>query len=261
VAKIQNGSPIARPTQVASRPVETAPKPKATEQAQVNKGWAPKASGVSAAKAPKYPEVATDAKAFVDAYKSASKAMSQMDMVEGSVTINNAADKLLKSTMNELASQYADRGQDAKSDAVLKDLEKFMKHLGPAKHYRLDPDRGTMASLEDNGDRMTKLMGKLTSVANELGKVNKEPAGDFQQAYNRNAGGEAVMQEARFAVAFEKAYNKDEAVLGQAEAFFKTLPKKIDSQIESRGGTMEPLERAGGTATALAEMTKKLGGE
>lgn len=261
MAKIQSGSPIARPTQVASRPIETAPKPKATAQAQVNKGWAPSTSGVSTAKAPKYPEVASDAKAFVDAHKQAGKAMNQMDMVAGSVTINNAADKVLKNTMQELASQLADRGQDTKADAVLKDLEKFMAKLGPPKQYRMDPERGTMASLEDNGDRLDKVMAKLTSAANELGKVNKEPSADNQQAYNRSAGGDAVMQEARFVVAFDKAANKDEKVVGQAEAFFKTLPKKIDSQIESRGGSMEPLERAGGTATALAEMTKKLGGE
>jgi len=170
---------------VAPRPLETAPKPKATEQAQVNKGLAPKTSGATAPRAPRYPEVASDAKGFVDAYQKAGKAM------------------------NELASQLADRGQDAK----------------------------------------------------QLGQVNKEPAGEYQQAYNRQAGGDAVMQEARFAIAFKKAYDKDEKVGAQVETFFKGLPKKIDSQIESRGGSMEPLERAGGTATALAEMTKKLGGE
>ena len=194
---------------MAPRPLETAPKPKATEQAQVNKGLAPKTSGATAPRAPRYPEVASDAKGFVDAYQKAGKAMNQMAMVEGSVDINNAADKLLAKTMNELASQLADRGQDAK----------------------------------------------------QLGQVNKEPAGEYQQAYNRQAGGDAVMQEARFAIAFKKAYDKDEKVGAQVETFFKGLPKKIDSQIESRGGSMEPLERAGGTATALAEMTKKLGGE
>lgn len=42
-----------------------------------------------------------------------------------------------------------------------------------------------------------------------------------------------------------------------AQTFFKVFPRNVDSQIESRGGSMEPLERAGGTATALADMTKK----
>ena len=69
-----------------------------------------------------------------------------------------------------------------------------------------------------------------------------------------------MLQEARFALAFQKAYNEagDDAVITKAQTFFKALPKNVDSQIESRGGSLEPLERAGGTATALADFAKKL---
>ena len=242
---------------------ETPPQPRTPERPpeRANVGWSPVA-GTRPGRA-RYPEVATAAKGFVDAYANASKARSQMEMVAGSVDINHAADALLKRTAEELASQLADRGQDAKSDQVLADLDRFNTQIGPPRGYRMDPERGTMASLEDNGERMDKVMAKLASVAKELGKVNKEPIGEFQQAYNRQAAGEAIMNEALFAGAFQKAYDKngDDQVIKDAQTFFKGLPKKVDSQDESRGGSLEPLERSGATSAALIDMTKKFSEE
>ena len=43
-----------------------------------------------------------------------------------------------------------------------------------------------------------------------------------------------------------------------AQTFFKALPKNVDSKIENRGGSLEPLERAGGAARALNEFAAKL---
>lgn len=252
--KIQNVStPV---TARAASTTQAAPKKPAAKPAQAAQtqaaGWG--------AKTTKYPEVATTAKAFVDAYAAGAKAMTQFDMVESSVGTNKAADAMLRHVAGELASQLGDRGKDAAGAKVLKDLDAFFKKTGPAQHYHLDPERGTMAALEDNGDRMTKVLGQLEKLAAQLEKVNAEPAGETQQAYNRSAGGDAVLQEARFALAFQKAYNEagDDAVITKAQTFFKALPKNVDSQIESRGGSLEPLERAGGTATALADFAKKL---
>jgi hypothetical protein len=257
--KIQPGTPAA--VRTARQEPAAAPKKTVAQAPQQKAGWAAKTAGTGAASAKvKYPEVATTAKAVVDANAKASKAMSQMDMVAGSVEINKATDGVLKRTMQELSSQLADRGQDQKADAVLKDMDAFFKQVGGAKGYYVDPDRGSMAALEDNGDRMQKVSAKLAEVAAELGKVNAEPSADNQQAYNRSAGGDAVKQEALFTLAFQKAAdggNADKAI-SAAQTFFKALPKNVDSQIESRGGSMEPLERAGGTATALEEMSKKL---
>jgi len=261
MTKIQSKAPAA--VRTTARAEIAAPTKATAPAAQAKAGWGPKAASTSASSAvsrPKYPEVATGAKGVVDAYAHASKAMSQMDMVAGSVETNKAADAVLTRTMQELSYQLADRGQDQKSEAVLADMASFFKKIGPPKGYRLDPERGTMASLEDNGDRMTKVQAKLAKVAAELGKVNAEPSGDNQQAYNRNSGGEAIRQEALFTLAFQKAAdgaNGDKAI-ADTQTFFKALPKKIDSQVESRGGSMEPLERSGGAATALAEMATKL---
>ncbi len=255
--KIQN---VSTPLTARAPTAHAAPK-KAAAQApsQVSKGWAAK-TGTVAAKAPRYPEVATTAKAFVDAYAKGSKAISQMDMVASSQGTNKAADALLTRVATELASQLSDRGQDAAGAKVLKDLDGFMKKVGPAKSYYVDPERGSMASLEDNGDRMTKVMNQLARLSAQLGKVNAEPAGEYQQAYNRQAGGMLVQAEADFAGAFMKAYdvNADDAVITKAQTFFKALPRNVDSQVESRGGTLEPLERAGGAATALNDFAKKL---
>lgn len=259
--KIQSRVPsqVARPP---SKPAASAPKP-AAPAAQAKAGWGTKAASVAgpaAASQARYPEVATTAKGLVDAHARAAKAMNQRDMVETSVGVNDAMDAVLKRTATELAGQLTERGQGAKADKVLKDLDGFFKKTGPAQHYRMDPERGTMGSLEDNSDRMTKLTAKLDKLAAELGKVNKEPVGDNQRAYNRHGGGEAVRQEALFALTFQKAADggSSEKAISQAQAFFKALPKKIDSQIEFRGGSMEPLERAGSTAAALEAMSKKL---
>lgn len=256
--KIQNAStPVIRTPKQA--PVATPKKP-AAEPAKVNGGWAAKTGAVSAPKAQKYPEVATAAKNFVDAYAVANKATNQMAMVEGSVGCANAGDALLKRATEELASQLSDRGQDKAAAKVTKDMDAFFKKIGPPKHYRLDPERGTMASLEDNGERMTKVLAQMAKVSAELGKVNKEPAGEYQQAYNRSAGGDEVKAEVDFALKFQKAYNEggDDAVIKKAQTFFKALPKNVDSQVESRGGSLEPLERAGGAATALNDFAKTL---
>jgi hypothetical protein len=259
MARIGNKPPsIASSSQVSAQKPASAPKATAqasTSQGTVKAGWSP-----GAGKAARAPAVAPEVTELLNAYKSAGKAMNQMDMVSGSVDINNKADALLKRVGAELASQLSDRGQEAKGDKVLKDLDTFFKDAGPARGYRMDPERGTMASLEDNGFRMTKVMGKLSQLADQLDKVNKEPAGEWQQAMNRSAGGEAVEQQARFALAFEKAYHGDkgEKALSSAVAFLKALPAKIDAGIESRGGSLEPLERAGGTAAALEAFAKNL---
>lgn len=259
--KVQSRTTVSPPT---TRQPTSAPKPKqkATES-RTPSGWGPRTNNVGGATGTtrsKYPEVATNAKGVVGAYAQGNKAISQMDMVSGSVQINKATDAVLKRTVEELSVQLADRGQDTKSAAVLADLDAFFKKVGPPKGYRVDPERGSMASLEDNGERMDKVTAKLAQVAAQLGKVNAEPSGDNQQAYNRNAGGESVRQEALFTLAFQKAANgaDGDKAISMAQTFFKALPKKIDSQIESRGGSMEPLERAGGTATALKEMSEKL---
>jgi hypothetical protein len=226
---------------------------KTTGKAAVTQAWGTKPS--------KVPEVATAARGLVDAYREASKATNQQAIVAGSQRVNDAADLLLKRTMTELASQHELRGNTDKADAVLQDLEKFMSKVGPSQPYRLDPERGTMGSLEDNDERLDKVMAKLASASEQLGKVNKKPAAENQQAFNRHAGGEAIRQEARFALAFQKAYLRDDKVLRQADTFFKALPKKVEGQVESRGGSLEALERFSATSEALAEMTKKLGGE
>jgi hypothetical protein len=43
-----------------------------------------------------------------------------------------------------------------------------------------------------------------------------------------------------------------------ARKHLKALPKNVDSKIENRGGSLEPLERAGGAARALNEFAAKL---
>ena len=242
--------------QVSAKPATAQKKAEATGSQSTQKaGWTPGAGGKA-----KPPAVAPEITELVGAYKKAEKAMSQMDMVAGSVEINNAADKLLKRVATELATQYDDRDLGTSAEQVVLEMEKFFRDVGPARGYRMDPERGTMASLEDNGARMDKVLGKLKEMTERLHAVNKEPNGDHQQALNRSAFGESVEQQGRFALAFDKAYhggNGDKA-LASASAFLKALPGKIDAGIESRGGSLEPLERAGGTASALEEFSKKL---
>ncbi len=260
MTRIQSRTPAA----AARSTTAAAPKKAAASTAkapQAKAGWAPKAASVSAAGKSKsaLPMPAPTAKAFVDAYASGTSALSQMAMVASSQTTNQAGDAMLQHVAGELQAQLADRGLDKEADAVGQDLAKFFKSAGPIQAYHLDPDRGTMAALEDNGDRMTKVLGKIGELAAQLGKVNAEPSGENQQAYNRNAGGLSVQREAEFAVAFAHAYEKngDEQVIKDAQSFFKALPKKVDSQIESRGGSMAPLEFAGATGEALAAMSAK----
>ncbi|MBI5543858.1 MAG: hypothetical protein HY901_08235 [Deltaproteobacteria bacterium] len=219
---------------------------------------APKA--VAQASEPEY-SLAPNAKGLVDAHKRAESAQSQVAMVNGSVEINQAADELLRSVAEELSSQLSDRGQETKANDVMANLEKFFEKTGPARGYRLDPERGTMASLEDNGERMDKVMAQLETMVGELRKVNAEPANECQQAYNRQAYGESIAQEGVFALAFEKAYNKapdTKAVIEKAERFFQNLPGRVESQVESQGGSMEPLERSGALARALAKQAEAL---
>jgi hypothetical protein len=258
--RIQKSSmPVTVPNANAQQ--TTAPrKPAAsTSQASVKQGWT---AGVGSATAkPKYPEVATTAKNFVDAYAAGNKAMTQVEMVNSSINCNKAADAMLTLLATELSSQYADRGQDAKGAKVQKDLATFFNKVGQPKAYRLDPERGTMASLEDNGARMEKVLAQLQKLSAELGKVNAEPAGEYQQAYNRSAGGDFVKAQADFALKFQKRYSEsgaDDAVIKKAQTFFKALPKNVDSQVQSRGGSLEPLERAGGAARLINEFAAKL---
>lgn len=264
MARIANNvSTTAAQRSTPKAPAAAPKKPAAQAQTQAKQGWGAKAAtGVTMApRAQKYPEVATDAKKFVDAYAVGSKAMTQVEMVNSSIGTNKAADQLLKSAVSELASQYADRGMDAKGEKALKDLDAFFKKIGPTVPYHLDAERGTMAALEDNGDRMTKVLGQLAKVSAELGKVNKEPSGENQFAYNRSAGGDLVKAEVDFALSFQKKYNEsgaDDAVIKKAQTFFKALPKNVDSQVESRGGSMEPLERAGGAAKFLNDFAAAL---
>jgi hypothetical protein len=255
-AATSNAAP-AKPAKPAAAATQAAT-PKTWGSAKPQGTWA--AAGAARPKpAPaQYPPVATNAKAFVDSY--ALPTNTQVEMVASSQATNQAADALLNEVATELASQLGDRGQDAAGEKVMKDLNAFMKKLGPAKGYYVDPDRGSMAALEDNGDRQTKVMAQLGKLTAQLNKVNAEPAGENQQAYNRNAAGSAVAAEATFAMKFEKAYNidGDDALVKQAQSFFKALPKKVDSQVESRGGSMEWLERSGGAATALNDYAAKL---
>lgn len=85
--------------------------------------------------------------------------------------------------------------------------------------------------------------------------------GEFQQAYNRHAGGELVRAEANFTLALNAAWAKggyDDAVFKKAQTFFKALPRSVDSQVESRGGSLEPLERAGAATKALNDFAAAL---
>jgi len=255
--RIQQPSP--RPVSVQS----TAPKSpartpsKTAEQEQpVQRGWAPKTSGVRPSSRPQVPDVATGARAFVEAMIVGQKAMSQVDMVKASIQQNNALEGLVKNTGAELAEQLRFRGDEKGAAKVEKDLASFMKGLKAPQPYHLDRERGTMAALEDNGARAEKLQFKLAELANGLAKANKEPAGEYQAAYNAQARGSLVEAEARFVAALGEAYvngNGDGKVLDGAMKFLKALPRQIDAKIENRGGSLEPLERDGGAASALTK--------
>jgi hypothetical protein len=256
--KVGNKPQAISPSQVSSRQEPSTPR--AAEQAKSSAGPAKAGWTPGAGKAARAPAVAPEVTDLALAFKAAGMALSQMDMVAGSVNINNKADALLMKTATELGAQLQDRGMDAKAVKVVKDLAKFFTQVGPAKGYRMDPERGTMASLEDNGDRLTKVMKKLGELANQLDRVNQKPVAEGQQLYNRQAYGESVEQQARLAIALEEATqqpNGDQKV-SSAIAFLKALPAKIDASIESRGGSLEPLERWGGTASALEQFTGKL---
>lgn len=231
----------------AKKPAAAAP-----QQQEVSKGWGPKAAGVGRPARPQVPDVATNARAVVESMVAGNKAMSQMEIVASTVQHNKAAEGMVKDLASELASQYRDRGNEKAAAKVEKDVAKFLKDLPPVKGYYVDPDRGSMAAVEDNGERSEKLNFKIAEFANALDKVNAEPAGDFQHAYNSHARGTLAATEARFVGALGEALvNGDGDAAEKALAFLKALPKKVDAQIESRGGSMEPLERAGGAQAAL----------
>lgn len=252
----------ARPavTAPAARAEAKKPAAAAAQQQEVSKGWGPKAAGVGRPSRPQIPDVATNARAVVESMVAGNKAMSQMEIVASTVQHNQAAEGMVKDLGAELAAQYRDRGNEKAAAKVEKDLSKFLKDLPPVKGYYVDPDRGSMAAVEDNGERSEKLNFKIAEFANSLDKVNAEPAGEYQQAYNAHARGNLAATEARFVGALGEALvNGDEKGAEKALAFLKALPKKVDAQIESRGGTMEPLERSGGAQAALqAYMDKSL---
>lgn len=256
MTRIQSNRPVA-----AAR-TETAAKPAAQQapaKAEVSKGWAPKAAGaVGRASAAKVPDVAAHARAVVESFVAGNKAMTQVDIVGSTVQHNKAAEAMVQTLATELASQYRDRGNEKAAAKVEKDLASFTRSLGPVKGYYVDPDRGSMAAVEDNGVRSEKLNFKMQELANKLDQVNAEPAGEHQQAYNRHAGGTLISAEAKLLGALGEAMvNGDSNVAEKTLSFLKALPKKVDSQIESRGGSMEPLERAGGAARAINDFVAK----
>lgn len=220
---------------------------------------AAKTQSVAQNTAAKLPQPAPQAKALVDANVNQSKATSQMDMVAGSVQVNKAADELLKFTTQMLAQSLEMHGQSSNAKAVLADTDKLLKSVGEPKGYYVDPQRGSMAALDDNYARQKKVMDRLSTVAAQLEKSNT-PTGDSQMAMNMVSANGSVVAQAKYAVAFQKLYDQQgtEAVLKEAQTFFSKLPKRVDSQIESRGGSLEPLERADATAEALTQATKKL---
>lgn len=252
MSRIQNAP---RPAVAAAT---TRPEPKkaaaaTTQQAEVSKGWGPKATGaVGRPSRPPVPDVAANARGVVESMVAGNKAMNQMAIVASTVQHNKAAEAMVKHLALELAQQYRDRGNETAAAKVEKDLASFTKDLGPVKGYYVDPDRGSMAAVEDNGERSEKLNFKLQELANKLDEVNAEPAGEFQQAYNSHARGQLASAEARLVGALGEALvNGGEGVAEKALAFLKKLPTQVDAQIESRGGSMEPLERAGGAQAAI----------
>ncbi len=249
--------------------IKSQPKPVATKPAQpaptkeLKTGWSPgaKVKGVVAEKAskPKVPQLATETADFVKANISASKKLNMMDMVAGSRDITVAAQKLYTKVAEELAWQIEDRGDAKGAAAVRQEAADFIKGLKAPQNYHLDPKRGTMGALEDNGNRTSDILKAMGHLASRLEKVNRLPAGDYQQAYNSNARGSSVAAEARLAIAFNKAFTGDDAALeAKSLKFFKDLSTNVDRQIESRGGSMEPMERGELLTDALKKFTAEL---
>ncbi len=206
-----------------------------------------------------WPRPAAHAKGVADAYTALFLAETMKGEVAGSVKINTAADRLLTSTAEHLAMQLEDRDQEKPAAQVQAEVKQFLADLGePVKPNK---SRNSQQSVEANLARHEKVLAKLSELADRLATVNAEPNGEHQQAYNRSAIGSAGEQEARFAVALGKAYARNpEKAVQAANRALTSMPRVVEKQVESHGGSLEQLERSGAESQALKQLIGKLDG-